>query len=178
MNDTSVNELAPVYRFLGQLWLREPSSEILARWQQLQSLIPSATSAHVVFRESLEDLHVEYCRLLIGPSNHFPPFQSVWQTGQMGGAASLSMQRYFVRSGFQVEAADRDVPTDHLGLQLSFYGWLLEQQAASDASETLDVLSEYHAAHLSWADEFLGGVADAAQSDFYRSIAAVTRALL
>ena len=179
MTNTSLEtQLAPVYRFLGRLWLREPDAETLVRWRSVQPLVRGADSCSDEADESWKDLQMEFCRLFIGPKDHLPPYQSVWQTGQLGGPATVSMNQYLARSGFDSCDSAQNVPADHLGLQLEFFGWMLEQHSATVESEIVEILTEYEAAHLTWADEFLRRVAAASESLFYRDLAMITHQLL
>jgi TorA maturation chaperone TorD len=169
-------EFAPVYQFLGHLWLRELDEATYAQWQTVLPTIPGVESTATV-SEDLETLHIEYCRLFIGPQDHLPPYQSVWQTGQLGGPACISMERYLKTSGYEHHNPGHDTPPDHLGLQLQFYSWLL-QQSATDETEASEVLQEFQSAHLTWPVEFLSRVTVAAEASFYQQLASTTLQLL
>lgn len=169
-------EIAPLYQFLGQLWLRELDEATYDQWHAVLPTIPGVESAGAE-KEDLETLHIEYCRLFIGPKDHLPPYQSVWQTGQLGGPASISMERYLEASGFEQSTADRGTPADHLGLQLQLFGWLL-QQCSTDDADSSEVIQEFFDAHLTWPVEFLSRIAVAAEAKFYQQLASTTLELL
>ncbi len=172
MNDQS--ELAGIYHFLGRLWLRELDEQTHLQWQSLLPSIPGFDESTAEADQDIETLQVEFCRLFIGPKDHLPPYQSVWQTGQLGGPASISMERFLETSGFQSNDNHHDTPPDHLGLQLQLFGWLLQHQATSDDVASGEVLAVFHQAHLTWPVEFLSRVAVAAETEFYRQLASTT----
>lgn len=172
------SELAPVYGFIGGLWLREPTQGDLETWNTVCSAMPGLPSETVSVSEPLDNLHAEYCRLFVGPKDHLPPIQSVWQTGQLGGPSAISMERYVEHSGFTRSDAEFQTPADHIGVQLQLFGWLLAQPTVSETTVAAEVLREYHAAHLCWPEELLGRVAVAAEAELFRQLAIVTEQLV
>lgn len=161
MNDLTAEQLAVSYEFLGESWLVEPDE---TRRDSLN------TEGGPI--EDLQELSQEFCRLLIGPKDHLPPFQSVWQSQQLAGPATVSMNRYFAQSGYSAAA---DESADHIGQQLPFFGWLLRASEAETNSQTaLMVLHEFQDAHLTWQAPFLQAVAEKTKFDYFRRLSVMT----
>ncbi len=168
-------ELAPVYRFLGRLWLREADEEAMKTWRIVSDTIAADNG---IEDESLNDLSIEYCRLFVGPRDHFPPFQSVWQQGQLNGTACISMERFLSHTGYTSQHDLGDIPPDHFGLQLDVFGWMLEQQMSSSDPCIFEVVDEFRRAHVLWSGVLLKRVEQAAETDLYQQLARTTQALL
>jgi len=172
--NTSSTQLAPVFELLGDIWLHEFDTHLAERWNQTCGVFADITDlpAKRIDSAELDDLAVEFCRLFLGPKGHLPPIQSIWMTAQLESPSTKSMQQYCERLQYPVPAG---VPCDHLGLELKLFATLLKNAPATDADE---VLTEFQAAHLQWADDLLNRVATADSSGIYTQVARVTQQLL
>jgi TorA maturation chaperone TorD len=123
--------------------------------------------------KGLEDIAQEYRRLFVGPfKKATPPWGSVYTDREcvVFGASTLALRSWMREHGVAWHADDR-TPEDHIGLMLALMAWV-----AANRSELLD---EYMRDHLlTWAPHFLDEVESAAEDDFYRGLAALTRATL
>ena len=173
--------ISGTYRLLARLWLREVDVELLELLSSPEAcqlfssvggqLPPDDQSA----QEAIEQLAIEYCHLFIGPKNHLPPVQSVWQSGQFQSQAVGSMRDFFEVANYQFEGSN--VP-DHLGVQLDVMAQLCESAAAEQRDEHVDVLRQFYLRHLTWPSRLIDGVLQRDGSAFYRSVAEVTREFL
>lgn len=159
MNDLTAEQLAVSYEFLGESWLSEPD-------ETRRDFLNTVGGPE----EDLQLLSQEFCRLLIGPKDHLPPFQSVWQSEQLAGPATVSMDRYFRQSGYSVPS---DASGDHIGQQLPFFGWLL-QNSDAESEASLMVLNEFQQAHLTWQTPFLQAIAARTEYDYFRRLCVMT----
>ncbi len=184
-NDTAAT--ASVYRLLARLWMREVDRPLL-----LALATPPLRDTFVdaggvlpdsIAQATIDELAIDYCRLLIGPSGHLPPYQSVWQTGQLQSQTVTSMQTFIEITGYQASAKSDLTLPDHLALQLDLAGHITEQFQHSDRDTpdlaTLDDLRRtYFATHLQWPSEFLQAVKSRSDSAFYGSLASLTESFL
>lgn len=167
--------LGEISGLLGRLWLREVDLSTLeamstpdfrSLYESLEGFVPPVITA-----ESVEELAVAYCELLIGPKGHVSPVQSVWTSDQLQSETSASMNRFFeLVPGYQAQSS----LSDHLGVQLDFVGALLRIED-DGVNEILNVFAQQH---LSWINQFLGQVESKTDSEFYLGLAKVTRSMI
>ena len=176
-----------LYRLLARFWLREVDADFLRQLQSISLCNEFVESGGVLpeddGRLTSEQLAIDYCRLFIGPSDHLPPYQSVWQSGQFQEAASASMKRFVEIAGYQAGVLSEGMMLDHLGVQLDLMGQVLEQYAGwpvemADREAVLELASAFFATHLVWPIELLETAARRAETDFYRSVIFLTRNFL
>lgn len=172
-------ELAATCRLVAGFWLHEVDQNTLqlladdrvrAAWIELGGCLPEDGSSS---SETLDQLAADYCQLLIGPKKHLPPVQSVWSDHVFQSKSASATHKFYDL------CADFERPgtiDDHLGCQLHFAGFLLEQAHHDAAAE--QVLVQFQREHLSWAEQLLDRVAQKAETDFYRGLAVVTRQLI
>ncbi len=175
------------YRLLARLWLREVDRELLQRlcspplcdaFVEAGGILPAD-----VDDATIEQLAVDYCQLFIGPANHLPPFQSVWQTGQFQGATAASMKTFVDVVGYNTVALPSGTMLDHLGVQLDVMGHILGQIATwqperEGLNHVLELADSYFDMHLTWPAKLLEIAAPRATTQFYRSTIMLTGALL
>ena len=176
-----------VYRLLARLWLREVDHGFLDRLSTppLSELYVGAGGwlPEAFDDETVEQLEIDYCRLFVGPVDHLPPCQSVWQSGQFQGSAVESMSRFMKVIHYAVDGLPAGIMLDHLGVQLDVMVRILEHLSALPAdSKDREAVSElaqsYFAAHLSWPSQLFEAAASRASSDFYRCMIGMTREFL
>jgi len=175
------------YRLLARLWLREVDRDLLQKLRE-PSLGRSFVQAGGIFPASqddraVEELAMDYCRLFLGPSDHQPPFQSVWQTGQFHGESAASMKCFVDMLAYDRDSLPRGTMLDHLGVQLDVMGHLLDRAATShfDAEMlegVLEIADAFFARHLSWPTDLLVSSARRAQTEFYQAAIMMTGSFL
>ena len=179
----AVNEfasLAGTYRLLARLWIREVDEQLLTFLlaPQLCDVFTAAggTLPVNVAPSTLEELAVDYCQLFLGPANHLPPFQSVWQRGQFQSQSAESMRPYVSAAGYETGG----LMFDHLGVQLDVMGRLLDIGLASvqHSDDVFDMTATYFAEHLTWVAPLFEAAINRAETDFYRSTIRMTRDFL
>ncbi len=168
-------QLSSVYALLSRLWVKEVDLELLtalnepdmrAAYKHMGGYLPQATEAVI------EELAVDYCQLLVGPKNHVPPIQSIWEDKKFQGNATVSMGRYFeVLPTF-------DPPTaivDHIGVQLAFVAELIIQASAAEEREAYDdIATRFYADHFAWTGPFFEQVIQKAETKFYKGLATIS----
>ena len=167
-----------VYRLLGRLWLQEVDTLLLnqlgrgdlgAAFENAGGVVPT-----LVTGETVEDLAVDFCQLFLGPSQHCPPYQSVWETGQFEGEAGNSMLGFAEVVRYDPSAVLPGGMLDHLGLQLDLMGHLLGGSIAGETQIVEEVANAFYSAHLSWPEPLLVAAQERARTAFYRSLLKLT----
>lgn len=178
---------AGVFRLLARIWLREVDGDFLRqlRAPPLCEAFAAAGGALPIDddAETIELLAIDYCRLLIGPAQHLPPYQSVWEGGQFQTTITASMRQFIEVAGYDAGALPRGVMLDHLGVQLDVMGHILGQisawpPGADGRDAVVDLAHSFFAAHLRWPHGLLEAAANRAATDFYRSSILLTRDFL
>ena len=171
-----------LYRLLARLWLREIDGPFLEQLGsgQLGGAFADAGGVlpTLVTGEQVEALEVEFCRLFLGPSKHFPPYQSVWQAGQLEGEACQSVREFAAVVQYDIEAAAPGVMVDHLAVQLDLMGHVLGSELRGPAEVVDEWEALFFAAHLAWPEPLLVAVLERAESEFYASMVSLTRSFL
>ncbi|MGI9474496.1 MAG: TorD/DmsD family molecular chaperone [Rubripirellula sp.] len=184
--------IASVYALLSRIWIREIDRAMLSamRAPDLSTALSSLGISPP--DETLEDLAIEYCRLFIGPRDHLPPIQSVWQKSQLEGESATSVKKFAELAGYDMPFG---VIQDQLGIELAVMGRLVEAATKSDdvsesvddrdvvdrdveADAARDAAAMFFSRHLTWVSPLLLATAQRAELPFYRSIAEVTQQFL
>ena len=170
-----------VYAFLGRLFLREldqdtlklmNKDDLVTQLTQLGLKVPS----HDETGETLECLAADYCSIFLGPRNHVPPLQSVWQSGLLSGPAVDSMRSYLE---FVSIERDQDTMIDHFGFQLQVMATILASPVLpDDVGHVATITHHFFQQHLLWARQLLPRAVALAETSFYQSLMEVTDSFL
>jgi len=174
-----------VYHLLARLWLREVDQQFLTQLQTspLQESFESAGGTLPIGNDAddevkLETLAIDYCRLFIGPKDHLPPIQSVWQTGQFQGSSAASVTEFMEAVRYNVELP-QGLMADHFGVQLDLMGYIVSiVSSAPNWSEISDLPTRFFNQHLLWSAPLLTAAKARAETDFYRSVISMTNEFL
>ena len=172
-----------VYQLLARLWAEEPgdllaeltSEPLRSAWQQLGGVVPDHESAEV--RSAIDE---DYCRLFVGPKEHLPPIQSVWEGGELDTAVTTSLREFDSIIGFELPWSFA-VIDDHLGNELWAMGQILKKAdglSADQLSHAEDLAGAFFTGHLSWAERLLDAVVSREGERFYGTVATITRQFL
>ena len=187
LSSEDVASRSSIYGLLARIWLREVGRNFV---RELQSppLCDSFAAAGGILPigdddPTIEQLAIAYCRLFVGPTDHLPPYQSVWQTGQFQGTTTVSMRNFAEVVGYNIDRLPGGMMLDHLGVQLDVMGHILGQISSWPSDmEGLDqgweLANSFFAAHLLWPTDLLEAAMHRAETDFYRSSVMLTRDFL
>ncbi|MFQ6069428.1 MAG: molecular chaperone [Candidatus Aminicenantales bacterium] len=134
-----------------------------------------------------EELAVEYTRLFLGPKNHIPPYESLYnfkpgEAKQLWGSATVEVKKIIENSGLSLKKNYGGIP-DHLGIELEFMQKVVKKEAElwkrpkaySRLLKTLEVEKKFIDDHLEkWVPEFCRKVKKIASLDFYINFAELT----
>lgn len=134
---------------------------------------------------SIEELLIDYTRLFLGPVNmRAKPYGSVWleENTTLMSETSLAVIDMYREGGFDMDEAFCELP-DHIAVELEFLYLLLfrehEAEVAEDAEQLktiVELKQRFLDQHLSrWIGSFTQTVSTEAKSDFYRTLAEITR---
>jgi len=186
---------ADAYRLLAACYY-EPESSFLEEdvFGQMESVLSTLApgrrgvgeSLGACFREAGQDsLVLDYARLFLGPFGILAkPYGSVYLDGEnvVMGESTLQAQALYREGGFQVSEAFQEMP-DHVAAELEFL-YLLDftlgsGEAAGDNAGTVALKRRFLEAHLGcWVTPFTEAMHRGAETDFYRSLAALTRSFV
>lgn len=189
-----------LYALLGRLWLSEVDLPLLRELcdEPMRDLLrqagisladdrKQACGANETPNETpndpsddalLETLAIDYCRTFVGPSNHFPPYQSVWESGQYQSRTVDSMRRFAEIAGVEVQS---EAMPDHLGVQMSVMSRIVGQLALADGAEASslgELATTFFAQHLAWAVPRIEAAVDRSATAFYVGVIRVTAGFL
>ena len=138
--------------------------------------------------DALDDLRVDYTRLLAGPDRVLaPPWESVYFSEErlVFNAQTSQVRAWYQR--FQLEVENRfQEPDDHIALELAFVAHLAQKAllALDSHDETafarvIEAQRAFLSQHLlTWASDWCNLAYTHAQTDFFRGIALFTRGVL
>ncbi len=169
-------QLAAVYDLLSNLWLEEIDLELLNALAsiELKTAIKTlgGTIPDKIDEDTVDELAVDYCQLLIGPKNCVSPIQSDWQNQTLAAETAASIKKYFeLLPGFE----PRSNLSDHIGVQMQFMGELFQRAADAEDKKLVDAIADqFFQEHLSWTAPFLAEVGTRAKTEFYAGLANLT----
>jgi len=175
-NATATGQLAEIVKLIGRLWLFEVNqltlesmcgSEFREAYESLGGELPEAVSP-----ETVEQLAIEYCELLIGPKEHISPVQSIWSEAQYQAETAASMNRFFdVLPAYRPQSSLQD----HIGVQFDFLSELMRLVRDPEQGEVVrEVIQCFVDEHLSWSLPMFEKIVSETNSSFYRGLAIVS----
>jgi putative dimethyl sulfoxide reductase chaperone len=179
--------LAACYYELGPEFAEERVFEVLA---DAASRIDAGLAAHArrlgeaFADEALENLHVDYARLFLGPPHAVArPYGSVWLSdeGTLMQDSTMAVLELYRQGGFEIDEDFRELP-DHVAAELEFLYLLIfrENQARrtgrrDDWTVTAALRRRFLDEHLgAWIGPFAAAIDSAATTGFYRELARLT----
>lgn len=149
-------------------------------------MVPSVQAmARSFASQSLEELLVDYTRLFLNPTGPLAaPYESFWlgekdptRTQQVTQTVTTT----YGEGGFELSDEFRDLP-DHIAAELEYLYTLIFNEARADASndaagksKASEMRKRFVAAHLGrWVGPFAAAVGSAAETSYYRTLAALT----
>ncbi len=188
-----------LYRLLGRLYLTEVDEALLAQLKAMQ--FPEDTGAaeldegYKLLRgylanpgdNAIEDLAVDYARMLLGAGIYEKdpvayPYESVFTSKKrlIMQEAWEDVVRIYSAHGFVKR--DKNIPEDHLGLELEFMAELIAEGRKAEAAGNKEAFGASLAAQksflethlLNWLPKFRDEMMKCPGTDFYKGVAKVT----
>jgi len=175
---------AATYKLLSEGYY-PPDPDLSARIRNSGESVPELCSAILKDfpgPEGVEALSVDYARLFVGPFMLLaPPYGSVYleSDGRIMGKSTADARNRYRAEGLDV--ALKEVP-DHIAIELEYMHFLVCQATAALAEDNAALHAEctekqqnFLKDHLgAWVADFAEKVAQHANTDFYKSLAAAT----
>lgn len=164
---------AAAYEFLSSLWCSELDDALLSALSDPSGVRNAFIAAGGNLSEldqrdmGADELAEDFCQLFLGPTNHLPPYQSVWVDGQFAGDSSVEMKKWCELVQFESTA----IEPDQLGVQLA-----VMSRIAATAQVRMEM--DFFGQHLRWPTKLLIAAAQRARTSFYHSVATMTAAFL
>lgn len=167
---------AAVYQLFSKMWAKEldadalllcQSGEMLNEWKSLGG--PDMDSASI----DTESIAEDFCRFVIGPTNHLPPSQSVWTDGELQSEVVTQLDEFAAIVGF--ESPWPELLADHFANQLALMALALKASSETDSfrlANAMELINAIATTHLDWSKRFLVEVESRDNGDFYGSLPA------
>ena len=187
-----------IYDLLRRLFLTGPSPDLLeaiaavdrVSLDLLRHLDHDLERLQAVVAENIEclpswsnNLLVEFTRLMVGPGETpVVPYASFYlsPTRNLMTMETMGVRAMYLDAGMAVQNLNR-IPDDHLGIELEYLYWLI-QQAAEQADDGdarvrfLDLHDSFIHGHYSkWVPEFAHALERGATEPFFRTIATLLK---
>lgn len=130
-------------------------------------------------KREMENLLWEYTRLFIGPYKlPCPPWESVYTSPKrlMMQEAYEAVQDFYEDAGLALD--NPGIMADHIGAELNFLAVLYEKIMDQPEKKTyyMDRAKRFGEEHLKkWVPQFTSDMEQAADSNFYKALARITR---
>jgi TorA maturation chaperone TorD len=193
----SVKNRQDIYGFLAGIFREELTAEQITEMigsDVLNLMVDAGCNIDYSFLRNKsvehieEELACEYAALFIGPGEHIPPYESIYvpdSTGKVGyywGECTVDMKNWVEHYGLGISERFESLP-DHISIQLEFMQKVIEQERLAwergDTETTgrcIEVERTFFHKHINkWVPAFCDRVMQAANLDFYREVARLTK---
>ncbi len=158
--------LAAAYKLIGSLFISEPDSSLVRDFQ---------TAFAVDLASSLEEISNDFEEIFSPSQKRILPYESsyIGQTDFSMVASGLTERIYsfYLQEGLILDESLNIAP-DHISAELFFVSYLLDANRVA----SLKYFFEEHI--VSWIPRFCDDLYDAAFTDFYQELAAITKDLI
>jgi len=198
-----LKEELPVYNLLRQVFLKEPSPELLDGLRQSDVTQSSEddeitrglgmmTGAVKAYGQRLDvciqELALEFARLFIGPTNPPAiPYASFYlsESHTLMTDETIDVRKRYLDAGMAVKDL-YSIPDDHIGIELEFIYYLtqktielFERGEREEASRLFELRSDFLKEHMAkWLPIFTDKVIEFAQNDFYKGAALALKGII
>jgi TorA maturation chaperone TorD len=189
-----------IYNLLRQLFLKEPSKEIILALSDISldegeevdaglKLMTSAVRKNKDHLDAwLEELAIEYARLFIGPQNPpAPPYASFYisESKTLMTDETVEVRKKYLEAGMAVKEL-YSVPDDHAGIEFEFIYYLtqriielFEKGQREESTKLYETRSSFIREHMSaWIPLFANKINESTPEDFYRGLSMLSSAIL
>jgi TorA maturation chaperone TorD len=153
-------ERSELYRLFSSLFMEEPESGVILQIREMFQM---------KFEDSIEEIKRDFIRLFLGPDLHLSPHESLHnyplgEIPRLWGRATEEVQAMYHSAGLMIDD-ESDLIPDHLGVELLFMSYLVENDRVEQQRKFMDE-------HLLlWIEEYCGEVEKHAVTTFYKEVA-------
>ncbi len=188
-----------VYGFLAAVFRKELTVEMLSRIKD-SSFSESLPDLDVQLGDEffsasdndlIENLAIEYTRLLLGPGRHISPHESIhyerddgdW--GNLWDASTVEVKKFVESLGLKYSETDTSIP-DHISVEFELMQKLIEKEkqalgenGGKDVLHFIKIEKLFMEDHiLKWVPQFCDKVIAEAELPFYREMARITQSFM
>jgi len=189
-----------IYNLLRQLFLKEPSKEIilalldvsLEEDEEIDAGLKLMASAVKKNKDRLdiwiEELAIEYARLFIGPQNPpAPPYASFYisESKTLMTDETVEVRKKYLDAGMAVKDL-YSIPDDHAGIEFEFIYYLtqriielFEKGQREESTRLYETRSDFIEVHMSeWIPLFTNKIYESTTEDFYKGLSILSASVL
>ncbi len=155
---------AELYKLFSALFAEEPPGEVILRIKEM---------FRMKFDDTLQDIKADFVGLFMRPDLHLSPHESLYnypvgETPRLWGRAAYEVQEHYRSAGLMIDEESDAIP-DHLGLELLFMSYLVENGLTTQQRKFME-------GHLfRWVPDFCDEVEKHAATGFYKEVAIVLK---
>lgn len=195
-----LKEEIPVYNLLRQLFLKEPSKEVLLALSDVSPGEDEEIDAGLKLMASsvkknkdrldawLEELAIEYARLFIGPQNPpAVPYASFYlsESRSLMSDETIDVRKRYLEAGMAVREL-YSIPDDHAGIEFEFIYYLtkriielFEKGQREESTRLYETRSDFIKGHMSkWIPLFANKINESTTEDFYKGLSLLSSSVL
>lgn len=153
-------ERAELYKLFSALFMEEPEDRVILRIREM---------FRMKFDDTFQEIRTDFIGLFLRPDRHLSPHESLHnyplgETPGLWGSATEKVQAMYHSAGLMIDE-ERDLIPDHLGMELLFMSYLIENGLVEQQRKFMDE-------HLlRWVAEYCGEVEKHAATTFYKEVA-------
>lgn len=157
-------ERAELYRFFGDLFMHEPSDEIIMQAKEMFEM---------EFDDTFQEIRLDYAHLFMIPDGHLIPCESLYNyplgdKGRFFGAAAEQVQGFYNSVGLTMDEETGLMP-DHISLEFLFMSYLID-------NGLVELQKRFLNEHIGkWVPEYCDLLKGHATTDFYKEIAEILK---
>ncbi len=151
---------AELYKLLSALFLDKPEDKVILQIREMFQL---------KFDDTPQEIEADFPNLFLRPDLHLSPHESLYnyplgETPGLWGRAAYEVQEFYRSAGLVIDEESEVIP-DHLGLELLFMSYLVENDLVGQQRKFMDE-------HLlRWVPEYCDEVEKHAATTFYKEVA-------
>jgi TorA maturation chaperone TorD len=189
-----------IYNLLRQVFLKEPSKEIILALpdelpdesEEINAGIKLMASAVKKNKDRLdawlEELAIEYARLFIGPQNPpAVPYASFYlsESHSLMSDETIDVRRRYLEAGMAVKEL-YSIPDDHAGIEFEFIYYLtqriielFEKGQREESTRLYETRSDFIKEHMfKWMPLFTNKIYESTTEDFYKGLSMLSSSVL
>ena len=153
-------ERAELYKLFSSLFMKEPEDRVILRIREIFQM---------KFDDTPQEIRKDFAGLFLGSGLHLSPHESLHnyplgETPKLWGRATEEVQAMYHSAGLMIDEESELIP-DHLGAELLFMSYLIENDLAEQQRKFMDE-------HLlRWVAEYCDEVERHAATTFYKEVA-------
>lgn len=167
--DSFNQNLSRAYKVLATFYLYGVSEEVVRELSEEFEIDPGT--------DRIEDIEEDFFNLVSSPGAILPPYESLYRSPETNRRTqskimSEEVSHLYASTGLNIAPEITDIPPDHIGLELLFVAYLID-------NNMIDDLQRFFRLHMiNWIPQYCDLLEKEAQTEFIKEIARITRELI